>query len=64
MQKIARCRVPLAPPQDETSAAPSVKQHVVQLILRQFNCTTIQKLCKFKALFMTETDCKCHKGSP
>ena len=35
-----------------------------QHIIRHFYYTTMQKLCKFEALYRPEIECKCHKGSP
>ena len=38
----------------------SIKPHRVQHILRHFYYTTIQKLCKFEALYWPEIQYKCH----
>ena len=42
----------------------SIKPQRVQYILRHFYYATMQKLCKFKALYRPEIQCNCHKDSP
>ena len=42
----------------------SIKLNRVQHILRHIYYATMQKLCKFEALYMPEIQCKSHKGNP
>ena len=42
----------------------SIKPNRVQHNLRHIYFATMQKLCKFEALYMPEIQCKSHKGNP
>ena len=42
----------------------SIKPNRVQHILRHIYYATMQKLCKFEALYRPEIQCKSHKGNP
>ena len=41
-----------------------IKPNRVQHILRHIYYATMQKLCKFEALYRPEIQCKSHKGNP
>ena len=42
----------------------SIKPNRVQHILRHIYYATMQKLCKFEALYRPKIQCKSHKGNP
>ena len=42
----------------------SIKPNRVRHILRHIYYATMQKLCKFEALYSPENQCKSHKGNP